>query len=280
MTADANVDVAVNALRSDVDDFLPKPISPAALVTSIERLLERRRTRPHHDPDRVLAVGAHPDDVEIGVGGTLFGHRSVGSEITILTLSHGARGGDGLQRAEEAARSAELLGAALVLEDLEDTRVSESDPTLTIIETVIEEVQPTVVYTHTLCDLHQDHRNVHRATMVAARRVPNVYCYESPSATVKFEPRRFSPIDDYLDTKVAAIGAYTSQTELRSYLAEDLVRATARYWGRYGSTRYSEPLEVVRDRPGAHPLTARASAERAQRSPTTAPPEKRQVAFR
>jgi two-component system, NtrC family, response regulator HydG len=249
MTADASVDVAVNALRNDVDDFLPKPISPTALVSRVERLVERRRTKTRHLPERVLAVGAHPDDVEIGVGGILLGHHQAEDHITILTLSHGARGGDALIRAAEAAAAAALLGAELILGDLEDTRIPESDPTVGLIEAAIEQVRPSIVYTHTLCDLHQDHRNVNRATMVAARRVPNVYCYESPSATVSFGPVRFVGIDSYVDTKLAAINAYGSQTEVRSYLDEDLIRATARYWGRFGQSRYCEPLEVIRDRP-------------------------------
>ncbi|MGP8059342.1 MAG: response regulator [Acidimicrobiales bacterium] len=75
MTADASVDVTVQALRSDVDDFLPKPISPVDLVEQIDRLVQRARTRPRHVSERVLAVGAQPDDVEIGVGGNLVGHR-------------------------------------------------------------------------------------------------------------------------------------------------------------------------------------------------------------
>jgi LmbE family N-acetylglucosaminyl deacetylase/CheY-like chemotaxis protein len=249
MTADASVDVAVNALRSEVDDFLPKPIAPQALVAQIERLIERRRTRFQHLPERVLAIGAHPDDVEIGVGGILVGHGKVGDEITVLTMSHGARGGDSIRRAEEAERAAERLGAKLILQDLEDTRVPMADPTVNMIESVIEEFRPTVVYTHTSCDLHQDHRNVHQATLVATRSVANVYCYESPSATVKFAPARFVDIDANLDDKVAMLAVFTSQSELRAYLAEDLVRATARYWGRYGQSLFSEPLEVVRDRP-------------------------------
>ncbi len=249
MTADASVDVAVTALRSEVDDFLPKPITPQALVAQIERLIERRRTRFRHIPERVLAVGAHPDDVEIGVGGILVGHGKAGDEITILTMSHGARGGDAVRRAEEAERAAALLGATLILQDLEDTRVPMADPTVTMIETVIAEFRPTVVYTHTSCDLHQDHRNVHQATLVATRSVANVYCYESPSATVKFAPARFVDIDANLDEKVAMLAAFTSQSDVRTYLAEDLVRATARYWGRYGQSLFSEPLEVVRDRP-------------------------------
>lgn len=99
-------------------------------------------------------------------------------------MSHGQRGGDRARRATESAKAAELLGAVLFLEDLEDTRIAESDPTVGLIEAVIEQFAPSVVYTHTVHDLHQDHRNVNRATMVAARRVPSVYCYESPSATV------------------------------------------------------------------------------------------------
>ncbi len=259
MTADASVDVAVQALRSDVDDFLPKPISPVDLVEQIDRLVQRARTRPRHVSERVLAVGAHPDDVEIGVGGILVGHRRANDKTTILTMSHGSRGGDAGRRAEEAEKAASLLGADLILGDLDDTRIPEGDPTVGLIESAIESVGPSIVYTHTLYDLHQDHRNVNRATMVAARQVSSVYCYESPSATVKFEPVRFVDIDAYLDEKVAAINAYASQTEQRSYLEEDLVRATARYWGRFGRSRYSEPLEVVRDRPPRRDDTGRVS---------------------
>ena len=251
MTADARVDVAVQALRSDVDDFLPKPISPVALIEQVDRLIERRHAKKSGPPQQVLAIGAHPDDVEIGVGGILLGHREAHDQITILTLSHGARGGDAAIRAEEASKAAALLGAELILGNLDDTRIAIVDPTVGMIEDAIAATAPAIVYTHTLCDLHQDHRNVHRASMVAARNVPSVYCYESPSATVKFEPVRFVSIDGAMEGKLEAIRSYQSQTAVRSYLDEELVRATARYWGRFGQTRYCEPLEVVRDRPPA-----------------------------
>ncbi len=256
MTADARVDVAVQALRSDVDDFLPKPITPVALVSQVERLVQRARSRPRHLAERILAVGAHPDDVEIGVGGILVGHRRANDQTTILTVSHGGRGGDALQRAAEAERAAELLGAKLILGDLDDTRIPVGDPTVGLIEGAIDTVRPSIVYTHTIYDLHQDHRNVHRATMVAARGVPNVYCYESPSATVEFRPVRFVSVDDHVDGKIDVIGAYKSQVDVRQYLDEDLVRATARYWGRFGATKFSEPLEVIRDRQAGAPTAA------------------------
>lgn len=248
MTADASMDVAVRALRSQVDDFLPKPIDPVSLIEHVDRLLAIGSARPTAETERVLAIGAHPDDVEIGVGGLLLGHRYAGDAVAIMTMSHGQRGGDRSLRADESKQAADMIGARLYLEDLEDTRISEGDPTVGMIERVIADFEPTLVYTHTIHDLHQDHRNVNRATMVAARRVPSVYCYESPSATVDFKPARFASIDSAIDDKISVIAAFRSQTDVRAYLDEELIRATSRYWGRFGDARYCEPLEVVRER--------------------------------
>jgi LmbE family N-acetylglucosaminyl deacetylase len=248
MTANASVHVAIDALRSDVDDFLPKPISLNTLRDQMERLVALRRERSAATQERVLAIGAHPDDVEIGVGGILFGHRQAGDDMAILTMSRGAKGGEANQRADEAAAAASMLGAKLTLMDLEDSTIPQSDPTVKIIEKIVEEFDPTIIYTHTFCDVHQDHRSVNRATLVATRNVPAVYCYESPSATVKFEPVRFVAIDPFVDDKVSVIAAYQSQTEQRAYLASDLIRATARYWGRFGGSDFCEPLEVMRER--------------------------------
>jgi LmbE family N-acetylglucosaminyl deacetylase len=195
----------------------------------------------------VLAVGAHPDDVEIGVGGTLAAYHQMGHQVAILTLSRGARGGVERERAGESQQAAEILGAQLYLEDLEDTRISEGDPTIRIIGRVIGEVEPTMIYTHSIHDVHQDHRNTHRAVMVAGRQVGRVFCFQSPSATVDFRPTRFVRIDGQLDAKLQAIGAFGSQVAVRAYLEPDLISATARYWSRFGDGRYAEAFEVIRD---------------------------------
>lgn len=247
-TADASMDVAVRALRSQVDDFLAKPVDPEQLAAQVERLLAVARARRHDAAERILAIGAHPDDVEIGVGGILLAHRDTGDATAVLTMSRGSRGGDHVLRAEESSQAADILGARLFLEDLDDTRIPEGDPTVGIIERVIAEFEPTIVYTHTIHDVHQDHRNVHRASLVAARRVPGVYCYESPSATVDFHPARFASIEPHIDEKLEVIRAYRTQAETRAYLDPELIRSTGRYWGRFGDARYCEPLEVVRDR--------------------------------
>ena len=112
---------------------------------------------------------------------------------------------------------------------------------------MIEEIRPSTVYTHTIRDVHQDHRNAHSATLVAARGISRIFCYQAPSTTVEFKPTRFVAIDEFLEGKLEVIQAYTSQVKIRDYLDEELLRATARYWSRFSQARYVEPLEVVRD---------------------------------
>ena len=144
-----------------------------------------------------------------------------------------------------------MIGARLYLDDLEDTRIAEGDPTITVIHRVIAEVQPTIVYAHSLNDVHQDHRNVHRAAMVACRRVGRVYCFQSPSATVDYRPTHFVTVDDYIERKLKAIDAFGSQTGVRDYLEPGLIISTARYWSRYGGGSHAEPFEAIRDRAGS-----------------------------
>jgi LmbE family N-acetylglucosaminyl deacetylase/CheY-like chemotaxis protein len=250
ISASTRFEDAVAAIRAGADDYLAKPLEPGSLREKVRELLERaasRRRSADARRDRVLAVGAHPDDVEIGVGGVLLRHADAGDAVTVLTLTGGEVGGPPEQRAGEAAAAAEMLGARLVQLGLADTNIGGGDGAIAALERVVRDLEPTTIYTHTACDVHQDHRNVHDATLVAARGVPRVYCYESPSTTVEFRPTRFVSIDDVLDRKLEVLRAYSSQTSIRRYLAEDLLVATARYWSRFGRTRYAEPLEVVRE---------------------------------
>ena len=247
MTAHATVHSAVSALRSRADEFLQKPLHPAQLTDTVSRLIAKGRAERERRREVVLAIGAHPDDVEIGVGGTLAAHSQLGHEVAVLTLSRGARGGLEQERARESEQAAQVFGAKLYLEDLEDTRISEGDPTIRIISRVIGEVRPTMIYTHSVHDVHQDHRNTHRAVMVAGRQIGRVFCFQSPSATVDFRPSKFVPIDAQLDAKLQAIEAFGSQVALRPYLEPDLISATARYWSRFSDGRYAEAFEVIRD---------------------------------
>ncbi|MGY0488901.1 PIG-L deacetylase family protein [Streptomyces sp. WG-D5] len=239
------------ALRGRAADMVERH-APEVLVAAVARALRERpdpaevgepRSRVH-----MLVVGAHPDDVEIGAGGTIHLRADEGWDVTILTLSRGAGGGDPDERREEARRAARTMGARLIMEDLPDGSIADDSHTVRTIERTVAETRPDVVLVHSDSDTHQDHRAVHRAALVACRRVPRVACYQSPSATVAYRPNRFVGLRDRdLEAKLAAINAHHSQAVSRWYLEEDLLRSTARYWGRFSQARYAEPLEVIRD---------------------------------
>ena len=248
MTAHVSVDYAVGALRSQADEFLVKPIASPELISIVQRLASQGRANREAGRPReyVLAVGAHPDDVEIGVGGILAAHRDAGDTVVILTMSRGARGGEPEDRQTESLRAAELLGARLFLEDLVDTEITSTGPTIAIIERVIKQVNPTIVYTHSIHDRHQDHRAIHEAVVVAARAVNTVACYQSPSSTVDFRPTRFVSIDGFTNKKIALLQCFQSQANIRTYLEPDFVLATARYWSRFSSgSENCDPLEII-----------------------------------
>lgn len=239
-TAKGDMGTAVEALRHRVDEFLVKPLTKRRLLESVEDLV-----RKPESATSVLAIGAHPDDVEIGIGGILERHRRGGDRITILTCTGGASGGVEGARTREAQAAARRLRAKLCMGSLPDTAVSDGQATIALIEEAIAASGATTIYTHSLHDMHQDHRAVHRATLVAARAVPNLFCYQSPSTTTAFQPSHFVDVGDAIEAKLQLIACHESQRS-RAYLQPELVTSTARYWGRFAGYGEAEPLEVVR----------------------------------
>lgn len=249
MTAHASVDYAVTALRNQADEFLTKPVTSAALVGHVTRLAEAARLAAASAPvaERVLAIGAHPDDVESGVGGILAAHRTAGDSVTILTLSRGMRDG-GIRKAwEEGSRSAGIIGATLLLEETLGEYAAPGVPLLDTIRRAIAEVDPSIIYVHSKNDDNIDHRTVHDATLIAAAKVRTVACYQGTASTVDFRPTRFVSIDGHTDAKLAMLECFDTEGERPHYLEPDFALATARAWSRYGEGTFIEALEIVRD---------------------------------
>ncbi|HEV7956743.1 MAG: response regulator [Microbacteriaceae bacterium] len=249
MTAHVSVDYAVTALRNQANEFLTKPVPSADLVEHVTRLAEESRLGARNAPVRqvVLAIGAHPDDVEIGVGGILAAHRAAGDEVTVLTLSRGAREG-GIRAAwNEGSAAAGRIGARLVLEDCDLAQTGSSDQVAVTIKRLVAELDPTVVYVHSNNDRNLDHRAVHDAAVVATGNVRTVAGYQSSTATVEFRPNRFVSIDGFTDVKLEMLACFATQGDRPPYLEPGFALATARYWSRYGQGRSCEPLEILRE---------------------------------
>jgi len=197
----------------------------------------------------VLAVGAHPDDVEFGVGGTLIKHVANEDVVHILVLTRGESGGEAPEvRSHEAEHAALFMGAGVTIGTLPDTKVQEKDA-IDLIEAVACQVKPDIAYVHSVQDTHQDHRAAAYASRVALRSARKLYAFQAPSATGEFTPARFTDIGLFTESKLRAIAFHKSQAGHRRYLERDYVLATGHYWGiRSGGCTYAEALEVIFDR--------------------------------
>jgi len=160
---------------------------------------------------KVLAVGAHPDDVELGCGATLAQFKIKGHEVNILVLTRGEASGDPRLREKECRLAAETLGAKIFFGHLQDTKVTDGIETILEIERVINEISPEIVFAHSPKDGHQDHRNAGLASLSAARNSKKVLLYESPAAMRDFVPQLFVDVTSTFDVKLKALEAFGSQ---------------------------------------------------------------------
>ena len=197
----------------------------------------------------VLAVGAHPDDIELGCGGALAKHVAAGDRVTMLVVTRGEEGpGRSAQRVAEQLQAVEVLGVHDLIwgEGFLDCRVSLQEFDLVhLIEEAIEKVSATVVYTHMADDSHQDHRVVSRCTMGAARSVSTILAYGGPSA-VGFNPTAFVDISDSLDKKVEALMCHVSQAEASEKVSASWVRSAAEHYGFLCRRPFAEGFAPIR----------------------------------
>ncbi len=204
--------------------------------------------KPRSHPACVLAIGAHPDDIEIAAGAALAKMRDAGYGISGLIMTRGEKGGNGEARPSEAERGAKFLGLDSVkVMDFTDTHLSEDIVNITnAIEGMINKIQPEIIFTHSIHDLHQDHQTVYEATMRAARNTrTTILCYESPSVTQDFHPTYFIDVEKYMDVKVQAIREHYDQRK-KPYMKPDLVRGKMAFRGAQAKVEYAEGFEVAR----------------------------------
>lgn len=218
----------------------------------------------------ILAIGAHPDDIELLCGGTLIRAQMLGRRTGILDLSAGELGSRGTRdiRAEEAERAAKVMGVS-VRENLglPDGGIVNTPETRARIAVVIRRVQPSVVITHSLHGRHPDHpvvaQLVRDACFVAGlgkvepktpphrpRKVLHALSfredYQKPTFVVD--------ITDAFEKKLQAVAAYASQFGDAVQAGEvypngeplgDLMRHHAAHYGSLIRCRYGEPFHTT-----------------------------------
>ena len=217
---------------------------------------------------RVVVLGAHPDDEILGAGGTLARHVLDGDEVHAIVVADGAssRASDEMRIAleKDAARAAEAIGfTSIRLESLPDQRL-DTVPFIDltqIIESILNDIEPHVVYTHFPGDVNVDHGLVARATWTACRpyarpQLRRFAVFETPSSTEwawpvndsSLQPNHFVDITETLDKKIAAMECYRS--ELREYphpRSSRSLRERAAFWGSQVGRLAVEPFRILRD---------------------------------
>ncbi|MFI5348429.1 MAG: PIG-L deacetylase family protein [Elusimicrobiota bacterium] len=206
-------------------------------------ILEKYRGR------KVVFIGAHPDDIELGAGGTVARMAEEGADATMVVVCVPTS----LEtRAAEAKRAAALLGARIdILFPRKAMRVEDirSYELIGRIDAIIRAQDPAAVITHAASNSHHDHVLVHKACAAAQRlHFFDMLCFYPNSChpvTTSFHPQAYIDITRTIERKMAAIDQHATQFRCRG-LSTDHYVGIAREYGRLAGVEFAEGLEVSR----------------------------------
>ena len=235
----------------------------------------------------ILAIGVHPDDIELSCSGTLLRHIDQGKAVGLLDLTQGELGtrGSASLRLEEAAVAAGLMGAAFRKNlGMADGFFSYNRENIIRIIEVIREHQPEIVLANALSDRHPDHGRAAKLIADACFysglvKIPTTGNDGAPHGRWRpralyhyiqdhnLKPDFVVDITPFIDKKIELAQAFRSQVfvpgaeeyeeELKSPISgEDFIeflRAKARAYGRDAGFEYAEGFNVSRT-PGVHDL--------------------------
>ena len=168
---------------------------------------------------KILALGAHPDDIEIFMYGLVCIYKNEGNQVFTMIATDGAKGGsqeDNLltkQRAEEATAGLKDLSTPIFL-NIPDSELGEDPVHQKIIKENILNIMPDLIITHSKHDYHADHRSLSLLTSNAVSHyVPILYC--DTLMGVNFQPNYYFDITDHFEKKKKAILRHISQNPQR-----------------------------------------------------------------
>ena len=197
----------------------------------------------------ILAIGAHPDDIEFGCGGTLIKYTERGHRLFLNIMTEGGLGAESATRIEEQEASKAVLGAQDIFwGGYKDTHLVVDVELIGKIEKVIKRVKPDFIFCNFPDDTHQDHRHLSQAVMSATRYIRNVLFYEGPT-TQNFKPHVFVDISDTLDKKIEALKAHKSQvmkTNIEDLSIVEVARSSANFRGIQGRVKFAEAFHSLR----------------------------------
>ncbi len=197
---------------------------------------------------RVLFIGAHPDDIEIGCG-ALIAHIVGQTDILCVTLSDNQKNPDLRNLVDEHYRSMAVLGVPkekIVLAPFETRRFP--DQRQEILEYMLKlrhDFQPDIVFVHSQADIHQDH-GVVTSEALRAFRGTTVLGFDVIRSSYGFFPSFLVEVNaSDVEKKVEALAQYTTYKS-RYYFGADVTRSTLVRFGAIGERPYAEGFDIIR----------------------------------
>jgi len=193
-----------------------------------------------------IYVGSHPDDIELGCGGSL-AHFAAKKYFNIcVVLSNGEKGGDPKLRVKETEKALKYLGASKIFfGKFKDTEITHHHNVILFLEKIAEKYKPEFAFIPSLNEIHQDHRNTALACYPAFRRIPKILAYEAPTTTQFFAPTYYISTENYFEKKRMSINFHKTQ-KLRSYTQYEAMLNLASYRGSQVGVSMAEAFEVFR----------------------------------
>ena len=223
---------------------------------------------------RILIIAAHPDDDLLGCGGTIIRSIENNSKIKILFLGEGVSSrfnlGDEYSKQSikqkkirnlECINSLKILGVKdYIFQDRLCTRFDEL-PLLNIvksIENVIEQFNPTIIFTHNPYEVNVDHTITHKAVEVATRPIKNsslkniysfeIICSSNWSFNKKFIPTTYVDISKQIKKKLKAWSCYKNETNPFPFpRSSEGLTTLAKYRGMQSFLKYAEAFKLERE---------------------------------
>jgi LmbE family N-acetylglucosaminyl deacetylase len=197
---------------------------------------------------KILFLGAHPDDIELGCG-ALIANRSASTEIICATLSDNQKNPLLSNVVAEHHASMQILGVKkenVILGSFETRRfMQQRQEILEFLITLKKEHSPDVVFVHSQADLHQDHNAVTREALRAFRG-SSVFGYDVIRSSQGFFPAFLVEVTESdLNQKVNSLAAYKTYAD-KYYFAPELTKAILIRNGALCERKYAEGFDILR----------------------------------
>tara|TARA_Y100000310_G_scaffold334281_1_gene413743 strand:+ start:1286 stop:1939 length:654 start_codon:yes stop_codon:yes gene_type:complete len=211
---------------------------------------------------KILAIGAHPDDIEFGCGGTLLKHKRKGDFVIYLCMT-GTQSIDGTtgkvirsldQLTKEIDNATKLLKCdKVIFLPFTDLKVPFSFESVSEIEKIIKLYNIDTVYTHWAGDANQDHIATFKASMAACRYVPNVYCYEQipipRMSENQMDINYYVDVTNVFDQKLKVSACHESQINKYGKIGFNIIenlKTLANFRGIQARCKYAEGFNIIK----------------------------------